>query len=307
MGSRSKLNLTFGKKKSIDPQIKEKFDKILQCHGKLEIHGEEIKVDREELEDLGEIGFGTCGHVYKMRHKPTGALMAVKQMPRSNNEEDIKRIGMDLDIVLKSRDCKFIVHCLGCFIFNAEVWICMELMSTCFDRLLKQSEQTIPERILGKVTVATVKALSYLKEEHGVIHRDVKPSNILIDEQGNIKLCDFGISGRLVDSKAKTRAAGCAAYMAPERVEPKNKQYDIRADVWSLGITLVELATGKLPYNDCNTEFAVLTAILNDNPPRLPKDRGFSDRFHDFVEKCLTKDVQRRPKYGELLKLDFIR
>jgi mitogen-activated protein kinase kinase 7 len=105
----------------------------------------------------------------------------------------------------------------------------MELMSTCFDKLQKRTQMPIPEPILQHVTEATVKALYYLKNQHGVIHRDVKPSNILIDEQGHIKLCDFGISGRLVDSKAKTRSAGCAAYMAPERIDPKKPEYDIRA------------------------------------------------------------------------------
>ena len=109
----------------------------------------------------------------------------------------------------------------------------------------------------GQVTVATVNALHYLKERHGVIHRDVKPSNILLDERGNIKLCDFGISGRLVDSKAKTRNAGCAAYMSPERIDPPDPSrpdYDIRADVWSLGLSLVELATAAFPYKDCRTD-----------------------------------------------------
>ena len=123
----------------------------------------------------------------------------------------------------------------------------MELMATCLEKLLKRLKEPIPERILGKVAVATVNALHYLKEEHGVIHRDVKPSNILLDERGQIKLCDFGISGRLVDSKAKTRSAGCAAYMAPERIEPpdpSHPDYDIRADVWSLGISLVRLLLG---------------------------------------------------------------
>lgn len=203
------------------------------------------------------------------------------------------------------------------------------------------------------VSFQTVRALSYLKTNHDVIHRDVKPSNILIDERGNIKLCDFGISGRLVDSKAKTRSAGCAAYMAvsvgiafpfktvqltfvfkfknwcsrfqlshflcsfgkfvtkikivfhenayykmnclfwfvsvfpfqPERIDPKKPEYDIRADVWSLGITLVELATGSFPYVDCNNDFEVLTQILGKDPPRLPTDQGFSLEFQNFVSK----------------------
>lgn len=156
--------------------------------------------------------------------------------------------------------------------------------------------------------IQTVNALYYLKKEHDVIHRDVKPSNILIDELGNIKLCDFGISGRLVDSKARTRSAGCAAYMAvslpsspiilnkyskcvislpnqPERIDPKKPDYDIRADIWSLGITLVELATGSFPYKGCHTDFEVLTCVLENDPPSLPTDQGFSLEFQDFVRK----------------------
>lgn len=149
-------------------------------------------------------------------------------------------------------------------------------------------------------------ALSYLKDTHGVIHRDVKPSNILIDENGHIKLCDFGISGRLVDSKAKTRSAGCAAYMAPERIDPKKPEYDIRADVWSLGITLVELATGAYPYRGCNTDFEVLTKVLEADPPSLPDNQGFTNDFRDFVRQCLIKNFHKRPKYQELLRHEFL-
>lgn len=168
----------------------------------------------------------------------------------------------------------------------------------------------MPEEFLGKVTVATVKALSYLKEKHGVIHRDVKPSNILLDERGGVKLCDFGISGRLVDSKAKTRSAGCAAYMAPERIDPPDPtkpDYDIRADVWSLGITLVELATGVFPYRDCKTDFEVLSRVVQDDPPSLPPDASFSKEFRNFVSCCLTKNYKHRPKYHKLMEHPFIR
>ncbi|XP_052855887.1 dual specificity mitogen-activated protein kinase kinase hemipterous isoform X5 [Drosophila gunungcola] len=282
---------------------------IMEQTGKLNINGRQYPTDINDLKHLGDLGNGTSGNVVKMMHLSSNMIIAVKQMRRTGNAEENKRILMDLDVVLKSHDCKYIVKCLGCFVRDPDVWICMELMSMCFDKLLKLSKKPVPERILGKVTVATVNALSYLKDKHGVIHRDVKPSNILIDERGNIKLCDFGISGRLVDSKANTRSAGCAAYMAPERIDPKKPKYDIRADVWSLGITLVELATARSPYEGCNTDFEVLTKVLDSEPPCLPYGEGFnfSQEFRDFVIKCLTKNHQDRPKYPELLAQPFIR
>ncbi|XP_077273904.1 uncharacterized protein LOC143903809 isoform X1 [Temnothorax americanus] len=293
-----------------DSEVELKLQEIMKMNGILNINGQRYQTEMKDLEHLGELGNGTCGHVVKMRHKPSGVVIAVKQMRRSGNAEENKRIIMDLDVVLKSHDCPYIVQCLGCFITESDVWICMELMATCLDKLLKRSRQAIPENFLGKVTVATVKALSYLKEKHGVIHRDVKPSNILLDETGGVKLCDFGISGRLVDSKAKTRSAGCAAYMAPERIDPPDPtkpDYDIRADVWSLGITLVELATGVFPYRDCKTDFEVLSRVVQDDPPSLPADAHFSKEFRNFVSCCLTKNYKHRPKYHKLMEHAFIR
>uniref|UniRef100_A0A3B5LWD6 Dual specificity mitogen-activated protein kinase kinase 7 n=1 Tax=Xiphophorus couchianus TaxID=32473 RepID=A0A3B5LWD6_9TELE len=214
-------------------------------------------------------------------------VLCQQQMRRTGNKDENKRILMDLDVVLKSHDCPYIIQCYGAIVTNTDVFIAMELMGTCAEKLKKRIQGPIPERILGKMTVAIVKALLYLKEKHGVIHRDVKPSNILIDAKGQIKLCDFGISGRLVDSKAKTRSAGCAAYMAPERIDPPDPtkpDYDIRADVWSLGISLVELATGQFPYKNCKTDFEVLTKVLQEDPPVLPLSMGFSLDFQSFVK-----------------------
>lgn len=286
-----------------------RMQEVYKVSGKLNVDGVAYRSHVDDLQHLGELGSGTCGHVVKMLHKPSSAVIAVKQMRRSGNSEETKRILMDLDVVVRSHDCPYIVRCLGCFVTDADVWICMELMASCFDKLLKRLGAPIPEAILGKVTVATVNALSYLKDKHGVIHRDVKPSNILLDERGNVKLCDFGISGRLVDSKAKTRSAGCAAYMAPERIDPPDPtrpDYDIRADVWSLGISLVELATGVFPYRDCQNDFEVLTRVIADDPPQLPDDSDFTSEFKSFVSQCLTKNYRQRPKYPKLLEHPFV-
>jgi len=287
-----------------------KYAEIMKQAGCLTIDNKRIPCDISELVHLGDLGSGTCGHVVKMMHSGTRHEMAVKQMRRSGSFEDNKRIIMDLDVVIKSHSCPYIVGCVGTFIMPNDVWICMELMATCLDKLLKRFQEPIPERILGKVTVATVSALHYLKESHGVIHRDVKPSNILLDERGHIKLCDFGISGRLVDSKAKTRSAGCTAYMSPERIDPPDPSrpdYDIRADVWSLGLSLVELATAVFPYTDCKTDFEVLTKVLQDEPPSLPSGKRFSMDFVSLVRQCLTKDYRHRPKYQQLLEHNFVR
>lgn len=289
-------------------EIDNKMKEIMEMSGVICINGQKYKTSIEDLELLGELGSGTCGHVVKMLHKPTQCVMAVKQMRWSGDLEENKRITMDLDVVLKSHDCNYIVNCYGVFINDADVWICMELMATCFDKLLKRLSSPIPEDILGKVALATVKALHYLKERHDVIHRDIKPSNILLDTHGNVKLCDFGVSGRLVNSKAKSGNPGCAAYMSPERIQPPNgsPDYDIRADVWSLGITLVELATGQFPYTDCNSDFAVLSRVLQDDPPSLPIDSNFTPEFHYFINSCLTKDYHQRPKYKRLLQYPFL-
>uniref|UniRef100_A0A0P5B026 Dual specificity mitogen-activated protein kinase kinase 7 n=1 Tax=Daphnia magna TaxID=35525 RepID=A0A0P5B026_9CRUS len=291
-------------------EIEARLQEIIKLTGIITVDGKRYFSSIHDLEHLGELGFGSCGHVVKMRHPPSNAIIAVKQMRRSGNREENKRITMDLEVVLKSHDCPYIVQCLGCFVTESDVWICMELMGTCFDKLLKRLRKPISEPIIGKIAVATVKALHYLKETHGVIHRDVKPSNILLDERGNVKLCDFGISGWLEDSKAKTRSAGCAAYMAPERIEPpdpSHPDYDIGADVWSLGITLVEMATGNSPYRDCQTDFEVLARVVRDDPPLLSQSQGFSPELCSFVRDCLTKNYKHRPKYKKLLEHPFIK
>jgi len=186
----------------------------------------------------------------------------------------------------------------------------MEVMDTSLDKFYVTAYENgykIPEDILGKIANAVVNALHYLQTKLSVIHRDVKPSNILISRQGQVKMCDFGISGYLVDSVAKTIEAGCKPYMAPERINPEKNQtgYDIRSDVWSLGITMIELATGSFPYASWGTPFDQLKQVVKDDPPKLPADQ-FSTEFDDFIVLCLKKDYHQRPNYVQLLQHPFI-
>lgn len=287
----------------------------IQSSGKLKI-SPEVTYDftADDLTDLGEIGRGAFGTVNKMVHKKSTTVMAVKRIRSTVDEKEQKQLLMDLEVVMKSNDCPFIVQFYGAIFKEGDCWICMELMDTSLDKFYKfiheRQKLRIPESILGKVTVATVKALNYLKEKLNIIHRDVKPSNILLDRRGNIKLCDFGISGQLVDSIAKTRDAGCRPYMAPERIDPgRARGYDVRSDVWSLGITLIEVATGKFPYPKWNSVFEQLTQVVQGDPPQLnPHDNGnsFTLEFVNFVNTCLIKEEQHRPKYKKLLEHPFI-
>uniref|UniRef100_A0A8D2ZLZ6 mitogen-activated protein kinase kinase n=1 Tax=Scophthalmus maximus TaxID=52904 RepID=A0A8D2ZLZ6_SCOMX len=283
-----------------NPHIERLLTHSIESSGKLKISPEQhCDFTAEDLRDLGEIGRGAYGSVNNMVHKPTGQIMAVKRIRSTVDVKEQKQLLMDLDVVMRSSDCVYIVQFYGALFREGDCWICMELMATSLDKFYKYVycalDEVIPEEILGKITLATVKALNHLKENLKIIHRDIKPSNILMDRRGNIKLCDFGISGQLVDSIAKTRDAGCRPYMAPERIDPSASRqgYDVRSDVWSLGITLYELATGRFPYPKWNSVFDQLTQVVKGEPPHLtpshsvaPKDPFilmYEERFVDVA------------------------
>lgn len=285
-------------------EIERRYQAVMADSGLLTIRGRKVHATWDQLEVLADIGNGSCGQVSKFKFGEV--VMAVKQMSRTSNPEENKRIIMDLAVVSKTAACPNIVYCYGYFISDLEVRVCMELMATCLDRLLKRTNhRPFPEAIVGKMAVSIISALDYLKNEHNVIHRDVKPSNILMDWNGTIKLCDFGISGILMESKAHSLQAGCPPYMAPERFDAQhNTNYDIRSDVWSLGISLVELATGRYPYT--GGEFEILSAIIQLPSPTLQESDGFTHEFCDFVAQCLKKNHLERPKYQQLMDHPFM-
>uniref|UniRef100_A0A8R1I3Y0 mitogen-activated protein kinase kinase n=1 Tax=Caenorhabditis japonica TaxID=281687 RepID=A0A8R1I3Y0_CAEJA len=266
------------------------------------------------LQDLGPIGNGCFGTVYKMRHLDTGKLLAVKRIRciSIDHKEQI-RLLREHDTIVKSEKGPNIVKFYGAIFSEGDCWICMELMDISLDALYKRvytvKNSRLHENVVGHITVCTVDALDYLKKELKIIHRDVKPSNILVDSHGSVKLCDFGISGQLEDSVAKTHDIGCRPYLAPERIASSDK-YDVRADVWSLGITLYEISTGIFPYKDVNSPFDQIALVVNGDPPILRPDTdefgfNFSLPLVKFINTCLTKDRRLRPKYDALKSFEF--
>lgn len=160
--------------------------------------------------------------------------------------------------------------------------------------------------VLGKIAEAVLGGLTYLYRAHRIMHRDIKPSNILVNSKGQIKLCDFGVSSELEGSVADT-FVGTGTYMAPERI--KGAQYTIHSDVWSFGLTLMELAIGKFPFSSTNGEedgggpqsiLDLLQQIVMEPAPKLPKSDAFPLILEQIVEKCLIKEPKQRPTPEEL-------
>ncbi|VDN59049.1 unnamed protein product [Dracunculus medinensis] len=288
----------FGKSKLVrltmpQPENPPDLDLDDKCMMKLFEQSDEIEVNACDLEKLEELGRGAYGVVEKMRHKKTNFIMAVKRIHSSINDESQKRMLVELQACMKSDCCPQMVRFYGAMFREGDVWICMEVMDTSLDKFYRMCFDS--------------EGLNFMKEQMNLIHRDVKPSNILLNKQGAVKICDFGISGHLTNSVAKTVNAGCKPYMPPERIEGEKKvAYDVRADVWSLGITLVEIASGSHPYGKWKTPFEQLKQVVHEPPPRLSRNLGYSDNFQDFVSLCLTKDYKQRPKYPDLLEHPFL-
>lgn len=160
--------------------------------------------------------------------------------------------------------------------------------------------------MLGKIAEATLGGLTYLYIKHHIMHRDIKPSNVLVNSKGNIKLCDFGVSGELVNSVADT-FVGTSTYMAPERIQ--GEKYTVKSDVWSFGLTIMELAIGKFPFESEQLSdddgapagiLDLLQQIVHEPAPKLPKSDAFPQILEDMIQKCLLKNPDERPTPQEL-------
>ncbi|TVY61428.1 MAP kinase kinase PBS2 [Fusarium oxysporum f. sp. cubense] len=237
----------------------------------------------------------------------TGTVMAMKEMRLELDDAKFTTILKEL-VILHECVSPYIIDFYGAFFQEGAVYMCIEYMDGgSIDKLYNGG---IPENVLRKITYSTVMGLKSLKEEHSIIHRDVKPTNILVNTRGQVKICDFGVSGNLVASIARTNI-GCQSYMAPERISGggfaqagnSDGSYSVQSDVWSLGLTIIECAKGAYPYPPevSSTIFSQLSAIVEGEPPAMPEDT-YSDMAKDFVKSCLHKIPMKRPTYAMLLK-----
>ncbi|KAK2811926.1 hypothetical protein FQN49_008410 [Arthroderma sp. PD_2] len=248
----------------------------------------------------------TDGNTKKDKSDLTNVIMAMKEIRLELDEAKFTAIIMELDVLHRCLS-PFIIDFYGAFFQEGAVYICVEYMDG--GSMEKVYAGGVPENILRKITLSTVMGLKSLKDEHNIIHRDVKPTNILVNTRGQIKICDFGVSGNLVASIAKTNI-GCQSYMAPERISGGGHPgsvgggtYSVQSDIWSLGLTIVECAIGRYPYppETYNNIFSQLNAIVQGDPPTLPAD-GFSPESKDFVSSCLQKNPALRPTYANLIR-----
>lgn len=329
--------------------------------------GSSFSISLDEVDTLDELGKGNYGTVYKVRHSrprmrrpglglrgnlprpsqtsvssistdsspvtvggTSGVVMAMKEIRLELDEAKFAAIIMELDILHRCVS-PFIIDFYGAFFQEGAVYICMEFMDGgSVDKLYGDG---IPEPVLRKIALSTVMGLKSLKDEHSIIHRDVKPTNILINTQGQVKICDFGVSGNLVASIAKTNI-GCQSYMAPERISgggiaqaganPGGGTYSVQSDIWSLGLSIIECAMGRYPYapETYNNIFSQLSvslpfyrkysrlidsqAIVDGDPPDLPEE-GYSESARDFVRGCLNKIPKLRLTYDSLLRHPWLK
>ena len=254
-------------------------------------NGHTFAISLDEIEVLDELGKGNYGTVYKVRHarskvprfgqglskfkswqqssteteneapaedtsptsaaRTTGVVMAMKEIRLELDEAKFATILKEL-VILHECVSPYIIDFYGAFYQEGAVYMCIEYMDGgSIDKLYAGG---IPEEVLRKMTFATIVGLKTLKDDHNIIHRDVKPTNILVNTNGQVKICDFGVSGNLVASIAKTNI-GCQSYMAPERISGGGLAvggaagtYNVQSDIWSLGLTVIECAMGRYPY-----------------------------------------------------------
>ncbi|XP_063751722.1 serine/threonine-protein kinase 10 isoform X1 [Eleginops maclovinus] len=259
-------------------------------------------------EIIGELGDGAFGKVYKARNKETGVLAAAKVI-ETKCEEELEDYIVEIDILAKC-DHRYIVKLLDAFYHDNKLWIMIEFCpGGAVDATMLELDRGLTEPQIKVVCRQMLEALIYLHSMK-IIHRDLKAGNILLMLDGDIKLADFGVSAKNTKTlQRRDSFIGTPYWMAPEVVmceTMKDAPYDYKADVWSLGITLIEIAQIEPPHHELNP-MRVLLKIAKSEPPTLEQPHKWSQEFKDFLKKSLDKNPETRPTVAQLIEHPFVR
>uniref|UniRef100_A0A671VTC6 non-specific serine/threonine protein kinase n=1 Tax=Sparus aurata TaxID=8175 RepID=A0A671VTC6_SPAAU len=262
----------------------------------------------EEIWDIiGELGDGAFGKVFKAQNKQTGILAAAKVID-TKTEEELEDYMVEIDI-LASCDHPNIVKLLDAFYYESKLWILIEFCAGgAVDAVMLELERPLTEPQIRVVCKQTLQALIYL-HDNNIIHRDLKAGNILLTLDGDVKLADFGVSAKNTKTlQRRDSFIGTPYWMAPEVVmceTSKDRPYDYKADIWSLGVTLIELGQIEPPNHEMNP-MRVLLKIAKSDPPTLMQPSRWSPEFNDFLKRCLDKHVDNRWSAAQLLQHSFV-
>ncbi|GAU87815.1 hypothetical protein RvY_00612 [Ramazzottius varieornatus] len=261
-----------------------------------------LKRRPEEVFDIiCKLGEGSYGSVFKAVEKDSGVIVAIKQVPLDSGLQDIIQ---EISIMQKC-DSPHVVKYYGSYFRDSELLIVMEFCDGgSVSDIMRSRKKTLSEEEVATVMRDTLLGLQYLHHIRK-IHRDIKAGNILLTTDGNAKLADFGVAGQLTDTMAKRNTLiGTPYWMAPEVIQEIG--YGCGCDVWSLGITALEMAEGKPPYCEMHPMRAMFM-IPTKNPPTFREPEKWSPAFVDFVSRCLVKNPDERATATELLKHPFIK
>lgn len=256
----------------------------------------------DELQALGHLGQGASGRVEKHRHLRTGKELALKMIPaRDIAEPQLKAIIIELKTFAKCRNAH-IVNFYGAYLHDNSIHIALEYMDAGALSTVLERARVIPERLLANISWQVLDGFEYLHTQMHVVHRDVKPSNLLLSRSGIVKITDFGVSGELEDDVASRCAVtfvGTMYYMSPERVRGEPYKYD--SDLWSFGVTLLECLMGQYPYVTSDegsmkqlSFWELMRRIVEQDAPSLPPDSEHSEELRDFLGLTLQKEPCQR-------------
>ncbi|XP_062861705.1 mitogen-activated protein kinase kinase kinase kinase 4 isoform X4 [Trichomycterus rosablanca] len=280
-----------------------------------------VEIDLASLRDpagifelVEVVGNGTYGQVYKGRHVKTGQLAAIKVMDVTEDEEE--EIKLEINMLKKYSHHRNIATYYGAFIKKSppghddQLWLVMEFCGagSITDLVKNTKGNWLKEDWIAYISREILRGLAHLHAHH-VIHRDIKGQNVLLTENAEVKLVDFGVSAQLDRTVGRRNTfIGTPYWMAPEVIacdENPDATYDYRSDLWSCGITAIEMAEGAPPLCDMHPMRALF--LIPRNPPPRLKSKKWSKKFINFIESCLVKNYTQRPPTEQLLKHPFIR